>query len=398
MTVKNSTSFALDWTPISKKAKVSRRKVSNELNRSQSQYATKSIDQLLIEVQNPSNKYLHDVLENHKKKGNEYDMSDTPKYGSVKLKYFFVDEDMQRNLDPLHVAKILEDFDPRRVNFIQCIKIPGKKEYHSVDGQHTAVVLALLACHGFLNGVDSDAWKELEIPIAYIETDDRAWAREQFAFINGAGKKKISLYDLHKQRVLSYRLDKNTKKEYTDAAERQAICEAHNCFPISSDDLKNLGIPGTITHIQGMNSLNPAALKFLVNNHNTYWSDEVVDNAEFGFCKNLFNTAVEPVDSPNFMLFTKHLNAIIKTFFTNPCELGSIVNTAYSNYSKDVFGVEKKNAPNTASLNVVLKIYQRLGGTYPLPSTVLSHCEAGKDLYDYLPVSIRTKVEETINS
>jgi hypothetical protein len=47
---------------------------------------------------------------------------------------------------------------------------------------------------------------------------------------------------------------------------------------------------------------------------------------------------------------------------------------------------------DTAVLNVVLKIYQRVGGTYPVPDTVLSHTEAGHDLYDFLPMNIKDKV------
>jgi len=44
-------------------------------------------------------------------------------------------------------------------------------------------------------------------------------------------------------------------------------------------------------------------------------------------------------------------------------------------------------------LNAVLKIYQRLGGTYPVADTVLSHSEAGHDLYDFLPTSIKDRVK-----
>lgn len=56
-------------------------------------------------------------------------------------------------------------------------------------------------------------------------------------------------------------------------------------------------------------------------------------------------------------------------------------------------GQTSKSVHDTALLNAVLKIYQRLGGTYPVADTVLSHSEAGHDLYDFLPTSIKDRVK-----
>jgi hypothetical protein len=40
-----------------------------------------------------------------------------------------------------------------------------------------------------------------------------------------------------------------------------------------------------------------------------------------------------------------------------------------------------------------LKIYQKLGGIYPVPDIVLSHTEAGHDLYNFLPASVKDRVK-----
>jgi hypothetical protein len=229
----------------------------------------------------------------------------------------------------------------------------------------------------------------------YVETEDRSFAREHFAFINGVGKKKIDEYDNHKQRVLSYRLDNNNKTEYALSADKQAICEEAGVYPIKSDDQQNSGIPGTLTHLNAIKTIKPECLKFIVNNHNTFWKTEVVDSAEFSFNKILFQKATVPVDSEEYVEFLHNLNAIIKTFFTNPAQLRTVVSDAYAAYSKDVFGATK-SVHDTAVLNVVLKIYVKLGGTFNVPDTVLSHKDNGKDLYDYISPSILKKIKKVI--
>ena len=60
-----------------------------------------------------------------------------------------------------------------------------------------------------------------------------------------------------------------------------------------------------------------------------------------------------------------------------------------------MFGATK-SVHDTAVLNVVLKIYVKLGGTFNVPDTVLSHKDNGKDLYDYISPSILKKINKVI--
>lgn len=384
--------FPLIWVASNVK---STRKVNNKLKRKPNEFYTKSVAERLAEANKPSNQGLHDAIEDYIKKGVTFSLNKLPKHAKVKLKFILIDEDIQRELDPIHVMHIVQGFDERRVNPIFAVKFPGEKYYHCTDGQHTVVSLAKLAQAGLIDGVDADEWEEMEVDVQYVETPDRSFAREHFAFINGVGKKRIDEYDHHKQRVLSYRLDNNEAQEYRLAAEKQTICEDENVYPISDEDKENLGIPGTLTHMAAIKPMKPEVLRFLVKNHNKYWANEVVDAAEFSFNKHLYNKAKVPVDDKDFVEFMDNLNAIIKEFFTNPAQLLTTVSEAYKSYSKDVFGVSK-SLHDTAILNVVLKIYQRLGGTYPVPDIVLSHCEAGKDLYNYLPTDTIKKINSYI--
>ncbi len=382
--------FPIKWVPSKVKGT---RKVNNQLARKPGEFYVKTVAERLEQVNHPNNQGLHDAIENYYKKGTTFSLKDLPKHAKAKLKFFLIDEDIQREADEVHVMHIVQGFDPRRVNPIFAVKFPGEDHYHCTDVQHTLISLAKLAQAGLIDEVDESEWEEMEVDVLYVETTDRSFAREHFAFINGVGKKKIDEYDNHKQRVLSYRLDGNTtNQEYALAAEKQTICEENDVYPINKEDEENLGIPGTLTHLAAIKTMKPEILKFIVKNHNKFWKDEVVDAAEFSFNKHLYNKAQVPVDNPEFVKFLTDLNAIIKELFTNPSQLSTVVNEAYASYSKTVYGTSK-SVHDTALLNIVLKIYQRLGGTYPVPDTVLSHSEAGHDLYNFLPANIRDKVK-----
>ena len=390
-TKKNSTTgeFCIEWVPSKVKGT---RKVNNQLARKAGEFYVKTVSERLEEVNVPTNQGLHDAIDHYVKNGITFSLKNFPKDRKVKIKDIKIDEDIQREIDAMHITHIIQLFDERRVNPIFAVKFPGEDHYHCTDGHHTVVALAKLAQAGRIDEIDESEWEEMEVDVRVVETSDRSFAREHFAFINGVGKKKIDEYDNHKQRVLSYRLDDNANQEYALAAEKQTICEENNVFPISREDEENLGIPGTLTHLAAIKTMKPEILKFIVTNHNKFWKDEVVDAAEFSFNKHLYNKAQVPVDDVKFVQFLTDLNAIIKELFTNPSQLSTTVGDAYVSYSKTVYGTSK-SVHDTAVLNVVLKIYQKLGGTYPVPDIVLSHSEAGHDLYNFLPASVKDRVK-----
>jgi hypothetical protein len=80
-----------------------------------------------------------------------FDMSRLPKVEMVRLGDILIDEDIQRILDAPHCAGIIDGnkFDPALLQCLQCIK-NSKGEFISIDGQHTASVLAGLIVAGLL--------------------------------------------------------------------------------------------------------------------------------------------------------------------------------------------------------------------------------------------------------
>lgn len=386
---KKKSTFPLKWEPSKYKSK---RKVVNQLARQPGEFYVKTVAERLEEANVPSNQGLHDAIEDYYKKGTTFSLTNLPRHAKVKLKHILIDEDIQRELDEIHVMHIVQGFDERRVNPVFAVKFPDEDYYHCTDGQHTVISLAKLAQAGLIDEIEADDWEEMEVDVLYVETADRSFAREHFAFINGVGKKRIDEYDNHKQRVLSYRLDRNQKQEYALAAQKQTICENYNCYPIAKDDDVNSGIPGTLTHMAIVKTMKPDVLRFIVDFHDTYWKSEVVDAGEMGISRLLYQKANTPINTPEYKEFLQHLNAIIKEFFTNPEELRKAAQDAYAVYSKDVYGASK-SVHETAALNIILKIYRKLGGEFPVPDIVLSHTESGKDLYDYLPTAITDKVK-----
>lgn len=80
-----------------------------------------------------------------------FDMSRLPKVEMMELGDILLDEDIQRALDEKHCANIIDynKFDPAILQTLQCIKTT-QGQLISIDGQHTASVIAGLIAAGFI--------------------------------------------------------------------------------------------------------------------------------------------------------------------------------------------------------------------------------------------------------
>jgi hypothetical protein len=199
-----------------------------------------------------SNQQWQNLMQAYKNQGQKWNPSTRPRVKMVTLDKILIDEDIQRSLDRKHAVNIADParFDPRLMQVIFCVKTPGKEEYHAVDGQHTATVLALLIANGLFDG-ETD-WRKVEVSVSYVETADKSFARNAFALINGRGKKKISNWYQHRTRVQSVRIDGSQLKEDVEAEAKQTICEQNLCFPVDKDS--DLGVnAGAFTHMEALN-------------------------------------------------------------------------------------------------------------------------------------------------
>ena len=170
------------------------------------------------------------VVQKYYDEGIVLDPNLRPLVKMVKLGMLLIDEDIQRALDLKHCKKIAMPgiFNPSLLQVVFCVKTPGKEEYHAVDGQHTATLSAALIDAG-LFALETD-WREIEMPVLYIETDNKAFARKAFALINGKGKKKISPWYEHRTKVMSVRIDGSEDEDDVEPARSSTVTHVPNCF------------------------------------------------------------------------------------------------------------------------------------------------------------------------
>lgn len=299
----------------------------------------------------------------------------------VKLGLLQIDEDIQRALDAGHCTKkiaAIETFDPRLLQVVYCVKTPDCEEYHAVDGQHTATTLAALIDGGVFEG-ESD-WREVEVPVLYIETDSKAFARKAFALINGKGKKKISAWYEHRTKVMSRRIDGSEDEEDIAAERKQTICERYDCYPVDEDSVYAGKYPGTFTHMAAFN-LSDDALTMACRFHNQYFHYDPIDGSLWF----MFNDIKTGFDAANIKItdkFLAELAGLLQGCFAGLAEFHAAVHRAHRLWGEKVYNIKKFPWQDDAIAVVLLHMYQRMGGTQQLPQHMLDRFEKIMDFVD----------------
>jgi hypothetical protein len=296
----------------------------------------------------------------------------------VKLGMLLIDEDIQRALDPKHCKKIATPgiFNPSLLQVVFCVKTPGVEEYHAVDGQHTATVLAALIDAG-LFALETD-WREIEIPVLYIETASKAFARKAFALINGKGKKKISPYYEHRTKVMSRRIDDSDDDDDKEAERKQSICEKYHCYPID-DEGPFVGKPGTFTHMQALN-LPDEVLEMACKFHNDYFHYDPIDGSLWFVINDIYQ-AFKAAKIPITDEFLRELAGILQGYFAGLYEFHQSVKGAHLRWGKYTYGYEVSWDDDSIAA-VLVMLYKKLGGKQSIPQPLLDRFEKILDFVD----------------
>ena len=383
------------------------RTIVHRLKRKKGQFTEVSIQDRLNELFDPSNVKWHKHIALLLKKGIKYDRNLRIRFAMVKLKDIFIDDDIQRNMDPDHIVKIanVENFRVPFMSAIQGTKEVGKWRFHSTNAQHTVVFEAALAYHGLWDGYDGD-WLELDVPFLYIETDDRSMARQAFRILNGKFSKAIGPYDHHKIEVLSYRVDGNMETENKQSAELQRICEDNGFEPISEDDEENAGHPMSITHISAMRKYKekPLHWEFILKNHAKYWPNIKLHGMEidfYGFMYEYFKMKMKvDVYSSEFEKeFLNPIHAVIQTLCSTPEQYNTESTNTFKRWYAKTWDVSldeaDKKVDAQAPFVLIMKMYSNLGGTHSLPDIVdlYDNPKAG-DLTKYLSAPVKKALKQ----
>lgn len=137
-----------------------------------------------------------------------------------------IDITLQRMLNLLHATRILDKFQQIRVMPISVYEdplAPGK--YVCWDGQHTAIVLLLIASYAL--GLDLS---KCEVPIVVYESSQKAEMRENFMELNGDAKMPLDLIDYFHQMVFGVRTDGSTNAAWLLVEEKQKALESAKMF------------------------------------------------------------------------------------------------------------------------------------------------------------------------
>jgi hypothetical protein len=380
------------------------RMVIHNLIRKKGEYCSVSVADRLIQLESPQNTNWHKVIKKWKDdiiKG----VRDKPsrklrvQFAMVKIKDITIDDDIQRDMDPNWVASIAnpKTFEVDYMSTIQCIYDPKKKKYISINAQHTVVLEAAFTHHGL--------WKEkkfnidpmeLEVPVAFIKTSNRAKARMAFRIYNGKGQKKIEPYVDHKNLVFAYRVDGSDDEEAVNAAKIQTINEEELFEPIATTDSKNKGQPWAINCIAEMQSHYKKSdrWRFVLNTHYRYYPNIQLDIMEcdlYGFMYDKFCVDLGyDVYSEKFREeFLDPVQAIIQEFFQTPHNFGSDSKHTQIRFQAKRFNRAINSSDNKVedegSFIYLLKLYQYFGGKHELPTIVynLNEAPAG-DLLDHV--------------
>lgn len=221
-----------------------------------------------------------------------------------------IDGTMQRLLNIEWCIDLLNKFAATKVIPIQVYQ-PNvlNEEYLAWDGQHTLVLLWLIATQVY--GV---APETITIPVNIYDSHYKAEMRSGFVSLNSNdGSRQLDLFDLFEQMVYGVRIDKNTNPEWIIAEAKQSIVEQHGLF-LTSKKFGDADEPGAISRMQEINKLTTDSLAWV---------------CEYLVAVGANNRSVEEKEM------------VMMAYFFDKCRLAKIdVNTQFI---YDVAGVAKKH-------------------------------------------------------
>jgi hypothetical protein len=207
------------------------------------------------------------------------------------------------------------------------------------------------------------------------------------------------VFDKWKQHYLSVRLDNSANPVYKHTYNLINILKQYNCTPLPADH-DDVGEPGAITHLAGVESLAPTAdyskVIFVFSTRDKFWNNLSVDNAELGFYGMLFDFAqAENIDmnSTDWDQFLNDLHATVQGVYRTMNKLKSNASKAFKQYRFEQFtDKDGKGAGFTLSLYFAYQAYIKLGGKFVVKALKDLHVHKGVDALQYLEAKQITQI------
>jgi len=178
---------------------------------------------------------------------------------SVVMKQVNVDGTMQRQLDIFWVLVLLNKFMATKVVPIQVYRPDqNKDDFLAWDGQHTLVLLWLIATHLLDESPD-----EIEIPVNIYLSNLKPEMRATFISHNGPeAKKSLELIDIWEQMIFGVRIDSSSNSVWQAAELKQQYIEKFGLF-VTAKKFNDTEMPGAISRLQEINKLEADTVQYL---------------------------------------------------------------------------------------------------------------------------------------
>jgi hypothetical protein len=233
---------------------------------------------------------------------------------------------MQRDPDGDHIVDLLGNCDPMLVNAIRAYCDPtrtdgGGKRFIAWDGQHTVMLLYIIAVYGF--GMDP---ADVRVPVVVYPGHDRAAIRRQFVYYNsGAGSKTLDAIDLFMQYVYGYNNDGNRSDMNVRCYQIQQLAEKYNLF---------------LTHEKFGNADKAGAISRLSEIMNPNYSVDVIEKVFY-----YHSIAAKLISNPVYALEIDNL----ATYFRACSSQGIVVTSSYVDGMAKIFSSVTNNTWNVGS-------------------------------------------------
>lgn len=299
---------------------------------------------------------------------------DIAEYEALPLKELLSALAVQRPLNHGHIKKISENYDGKKVQYVNVLKIKhkGKWYYYIIDGQHTAVSYGVMAQWGYFAsvGITAANWTDVKVKCQVVEFHNFEFAREHFLGINGADKLKLAYFDKWKNYVLSKRQDNPktiTKDLYEDAFSKQVIMEKYNIIPVHEKDDENIDKPGAFVRVDLLKDFTEEEMHWWCQIHKWNWDYRSVDSFEVLPMVNLRNKikGTKNLSNKEVKDFVITLGNIIRNISGSPAEFRRLAENTFKEWYKTANPGEKvPSIPADGSLALLLQIYEEHSGPF----------------------------------
>lgn len=326
-----------------------------------------------------------------KKFAGKLKMSDRPNFKWVPISLVVIDLDIQRDIIIDHLFEILENFHPWRISPVFAVKDPGVEKYHACDGQHNTTAQMVLYAAQIWADMTGE---EILVPVWYVETPDRAFARDLFTFVNGKGRRNVDDYTMVRNDLYKIRIDGKTELEDSDAWENHlkvSAIEKNNGTLVKKTDTENRGLAGAYTNVAAILERTKPLLDHISAEHDLYYPEEPLHANEYGFFEAFYKEFIETKvykdrNDPQFREFMDEIMGTVRKGFFTQKNLYTQKIKAWEAHYKSKYGhtVDVPEPPDNVSAGLVCRAYVRNGGTHPVLEIADTGILAKPDIYDFL--------------